>query len=203
MFAWLIVVVMFICVAMLWNEGMWANALNLVNVTLAAALATNLYEPAADYLEKQMASFTYLLDFLCLWAIFALVYSVLRACTDGISNHAVRFRLPIERGGRIVFALATAWVLACFITTSIHTAPLSVSPFRGSFAKEPLSNDFFGLAPDRMWLGFMHSRSSGALAKSTPRVFDPDGDFILKYGARRFELAEHNKKEGAIRVKKK
>jgi hypothetical protein len=95
-------------------------------------------------------------------------------------------------------------VFICFVTTTVHLAPLSRSPFRGSFQQEPLSNNFFGLAPDRMFLGFMHSRSkeSGALSRNTPRAFDAEGDFILKYGARRQALKEHNAAEGKLRVSK-
>ena len=46
-------------------------------------------------------------------------------------------------------------------------------------------------APDRKWLGFMQQTSQGSFArtvnpgKTTQHVFDPDGTFILTYGARR------------------
>jgi hypothetical protein len=194
-------VIAFVCVAMLWNEGMWANTLTFVNVTLAAMLATNCYEPLANYLDQQAKSWTYVWDFLALWGVFSLAFALLRAVSDEISKHQVRFRVPVEVAGRVLFAVATAWVIICFTCMSLHTAPLARTAFRGSFAKEPLSNHFLGLAPDRIWLGFMHSRSKGALATSQPRVFDEEGEFIIKYGARRHELQLYNALEGTIRVK--
>ena len=88
--------------------------------------------------------------------------------TDSLSRYRVRFRMPVEHTGRVVFAAWTGWVILCFVVFSLHTAPLARSPFRGGFAQEPLSNNFVGLAPDRIWLGFMQSRSEGALSRRNP-----------------------------------
>ena len=50
---------------------------------------------------------------------------------------------------------------------------------------------FFGLAPDRNWLAFMHSLNQQQFPlRAAPQgdagahVFDPQGDFILRYGQR-------------------
>lgn len=200
----LFLVVMFICVAMMWTEGAWSNAVTFVNTVFAAILASVCFEPLADYLDKQLPTFTYVWDFLTLMLLFAGLYSVLRLITDSISKHRVRFKMPLEQGGRAIFAVATAWVLVCFLATALHTAPLARTSFRGSFGKEPMSNHFFGLAPDRLWLGFLHSRSAEkkALSHGQPRQFDPQAEFILKYGSRRQALQEHNALEGSIRVNK-
>ena len=40
-------VIFFVCVAMMWNEGLWSNAITLVNVVVAAMIATNYFEPLA------------------------------------------------------------------------------------------------------------------------------------------------------------
>ncbi len=165
-------------------------------------VSMNLYELLANYFEKQLPSFTYAWDFLSLWAMFWISFSLFRAITDAISIHQVRFEAPVEFGGRVFFAVATSWVFVCFTCASLHVAPLAQTAFRGSFAAKPLSNHFFGLAPDRMWYGFVHSRTKedGALHG---KAFDPEGDFILKFGARRKELELHNKSEGTIGVGKK
>jgi hypothetical protein len=198
----LLIVIAFICVAMLWTEGMWSNALTFVNVVFACMVSMNLYEPLANYFEKQAGSYTHVWDFLSLWAVFWLSFTIFRAVTDAVSTHQVRFRAPIEFGGRVFFAAATAWVFISFTCVSLHMAPLAQTAFRGSFAKQPLSNHFFGLAPDRLWLGFVHSRTKqdGPLAG---RPFDEKGEFILKYGSRRKELEEHNQQEGTIGIGKK
>ena len=196
-------VVFFVCLAMMWNEGMWSNALTVVNVTFAAMVATNYYEPLADWLDGQLPSYTYIMDYLSLWALFAIAFSILRYVTDSLSQYRVRFRMPIEHTGRVLFAAWTGWVIVCFSCFALHTAPLARSPFRGSFQSQPQDNNFLGFAPDRMWLAFMQSRSEGALSRTEPRVFDPRSDFIYKYGARRAQLERSNQSTGSILVRRR
>lgn len=203
MFAYFMVFVCFIVVAMLWNEGMWSNAITMINIVFAGILAWNLFEPAAAWMEGQIKSYTYAVDFLTFWLLFALFFNILRAMTDQISKIKVRFKKPVEQTGRVLFAVLSAWVLVCIICASLHVAPLSLSPFKGSFAAEPKAGCFFGLAPDRMWLAFMHTRSKKAMKTlGQPKVFDAGGDFTLKYASRRRELQAHNlKTDGSIRIK--
>ena len=61
-----------------------------------------------------------------------------------------------------------------------------------------MANNFLGMAPDRMLLGFVQSRSKsgGALSNSPPVVFDEKGEYIFKYGGRREMLS----KQSGIRV---
>lgn len=200
MFPYLLIVIIFICVALMWTEGMWANALTFVNTVFAALIALNFFEPVAGLIEKYARSYTYVCDFAAQWLLFIISLAVFRAITDQASRHAVRFKLPVEQAGRVIFALLTAWVFVCFATAAMHTAPLSRSPFRGSFEQEPLSNNFFGMAPDRMLLGFLRQRSKGALQCKTMNPFDENGDYILKYGVRRQALKEHNAAEGKLSV---
>jgi len=185
--------VFFACVAMMFNEGLWSNAIVFFNVMTAALLATNFFEPLAGWLERKDPTYTYVLDFLALWAIFAAVLIVLRLATDKISRVKVRFKRPVDIAGGIFFALWVGWIMVCFTTFSLHTAPLARSFMAGAFQETPESEMFFGLAPDRKWLAFVHSLSDdGSLAHSEKKVFDPDADFILRYGARRaaFEKVE-------------
>ena len=196
-------VIAFIVIAMMWGEGMWGNAITLANTVFATIVAFNTYELLANWLDGALPSFTYFSDYLAVWLIFAAVFNILRLTTDQVSKHRVRFKMPIEHTGRALFAVATAWVMICFVCATLHMAPLARTSFRGGFGEEPFSKHFLGLAPDRMFLGFMHSRSAAGLASSPPRVFDPNGEFILKYGARRQMLKEHNAKNGTPRVVKK
>jgi hypothetical protein len=195
--------VFMICVAMLWNEGLWSNAITLVNVTLAALIATCYFEPLADILDRIQPDYTYLWDFFMLWGLFAGALGILRLVTDLISRHRVRFKMPVEHTGRVVLAIWVAWIMVGFTTMSLHLAPLAPHPFRGAFQKTPGSGNFFGMAPDRQWLAFVQKCSRGALSRSHKqgelpgyhplpedkqkgcRVFDPQGDFIVKYRNRR------------------
>ncbi len=177
------------CIAMMLSEGLWSNTLSLINTVIAAIIATNYFEPLAKFLDEQAPSYTYFWDFLSLWGLFALSVTVLRTATDQFSQTRVRFKKPVEQFGRIGVAAVTGWVVVCFFLLSLHTAPLVRNHFGGAFQKTPTSSNFF-LSPDRLWLGFMQSRSQGALATSPPNVFDPQSEFILKYGARREQFSK-------------
>jgi hypothetical protein len=188
MYLLLMVVILLVCLAMMWNEGFWSNALILVDVVFAALIATSYYEPLAQLLDNALPTFTYFWDFLSVWMIFVIVMSVLRGLTDMISRYKISFKMPIEMAGRVITPLLTGWVMVCFVSFTLHMAPLGRSPLKGSFQAEPMSNNFMGYAPDRSWLAFVHARSQGSLSKMKPRVFDPEGEFVLKYGARREQL---------------
>lgn len=183
-----------IIVAMTWSEGFWSNLLSWLNATFAAIIATNLFEPAANFMESQAPSLTYFWDFIVLWVIFAFVFGALRATTDQLSTTQIRFKMPVEVAGRTIFGLLTAWVVVCFFLFSLHVAPLARTSFGKAFAVSPTSSNFF-LSPDRLWLGFMQSRSKegGALSRSTPVPFDPNSEFILKYGQRRHNFENMSK----------
>ena len=181
------VAIILIIVAMTRSEGFWGNLLLMFNAIFAAILASNLFEPFAEFMEGQSASFTYFWDFLGLWALFAVIFAILRAITDQISETKVRFKFPVELPGGLITSLICGWVVVCFFMFSLHTAPLARKNFGGAFGTAPDETAFF-MAPDHLWLGFLQSRSEGAFAKSTPTVFDPESDFILKYGQRRAQL---------------
>ena len=201
MLAYILLVIMFIVVAMMWNEGLWTGALNLINVVFSGIVASVCFEPLADYLEKNMASFTYVLDYLSFWFLFIMAFNIFRAVTDGISKHKVRFRKPVEIGGGILMPVLTAWVMVCIFCAALHLAPLARSPLKGSFADKPMSACFFGFSPDHYWWAFIHSRSKRALSRG--QVFDPEGKLILKYGQRRYNLQQYNQAEdGAVLVDK-
>ena len=197
----LCLIIIAIVVAMTWSEGLWSNLLGFVNTLLAAIMATNLYEPAARFMEGKAPSLSYFWDYLCIWMLFAFLCGVLRAITEQISLTRVRFNKPVEIGGSAVFGFLTAWIVVCLFLFSLHTAPLVRSPFKGSFAAEPTSSNFF-LSPDRLWLGFMQSRSEegGALSRSTAVPFDPKSDYILKYGARRHQFSKMKTMTVDVRV---
>ena len=135
----------------------------------------------------------------------------MRAITDLVSKTKVRFKMPVEQAGRILLAMAVGYVMVCFTTMTLHTAPLPEHAFGGAFHQAQGGGDqvkfgghFFGFSPDRQWLAFVHNRSAegGALARFFgPRQFDPHGRFLFKYGARRRRLEEHNKVTGTVRVR--
>lgn len=177
------------CFAFIFNGGLWSNTLTLVNVITAALLATNYFEPVADFFEDQNASMTYVWDFFALWLVFGGSMVILRALTDSASKVKVRFFMPVEKAGGIFMALWVSWVIVCFTTMTFHTAPLARSFLGGSFQPDADAKMFFGLGPDRVWLGWVNRESRGALRRlNGDAPFDPRGEFIIRYGDRRAEF---------------
>jgi hypothetical protein len=175
-------------VAGVWFQGLWSAAVTLVNLLLAMIVATSFYEPICTAIERvgAAASYTYLLDFIVLWILFAIAFGILRSITDLISSKSVKFDLPVEMAGRSVLALFCGWLMVVFVAFSLQMAPLNAESPLGAFAT-PGARSFLGFAPDRMWLGFMYSRSRpGALGGNQ---FDANADFPLRYHDRRVKFA--------------
>jgi hypothetical protein len=186
----LLIVIFAVCVAFIFNEGLWGACLMFCNVLMAAVLATDLFEPVAKLLESMMSGYTYFCDFLALWICFVVLLTIFRLATDLLSRHRMRFKRPVDVAGGVVFAVGVAWLMVQFTLFTFHAAPLGRN-FLG-FQERPETRMFFGLAPDRNWLAFMHSLTSNSSLSRTPapgdantHVFDPNGDFILRYGQRR------------------
>ena len=112
--------------AAIWFQGLWGAAVTFVNLLLAMMIATSFFEPICTALEGVgLASFTYLLDFVVLWFLFAIAYGILRAITDSLSRTQVSFDLPIEMAGRSVLAALCGWLVVCFVAFSLQMAPLN------------------------------------------------------------------------------
>jgi uncharacterized membrane protein required for colicin V production len=186
------------CIGILYHEGMWNNAIRLVNVVTAALLATSFYELVATKLDSYLSSFTFAWDFLALWGVFAVCILVMRELTDRISTVKVRFLNMADQFGGIFFAACIGWVLICFTAMSLHTAPLARNFFFGSF--KPEQRLLMGLAPDRQWLGFAQQVSRGQFCRSPARVFDEKSEFPLRYATRRAKVQTQIETVGSLSI---
>jgi hypothetical protein len=186
MLTFVLLLIFLIIVGLLWLQGLWNNAITLINTTLAAIVALNYFEPVARLANGQQASYKYLWDFLALWGVFALTFGVLRLATDLLSRRRVVFEFWTEMVGRSLLAIWVAWIFIGFTCVTLHTAPLD-RHFMG-FQKTYDSGNFLGMSPGKQWLGFMQSRSTGALKGGSGGEFDPPSEFILKYYQRRFNF---------------
>jgi len=175
------------------NEGLWSNAITFINIVTAALLATNFFEPLAEWFEKKFPNLDYFWDIVSLWLVFAVAFGLMRTMTDLVSRVRVRFKKPVNQAGSWFFAAWIAWVTVCFTMMTLHTAPLSRNFMDGAF--RPEDRMLYGLGPDRLWLGFMQRMSLGPLARwasdSNPEeyVFDPRSKFMPMYATRRDEYA--------------
>lgn len=169
----------------LWRDGLWSTAIMLLNILAAATFATAWYETLVAFLFKRgLSSYDYLLDFLCLWGLFAVILLALRETSDRVSRTKVRFRKPVEMFGCPVVAAAAAWIVVCFTAASLHTAALP----RDVIQATPESRMFFGLAPDRRWLQWVRGSSLHGPFARKDHAFDADADFIVRYATRRKQL---------------
>jgi uncharacterized membrane protein required for colicin V production len=204
-FSLLLFLVFGACVACLYAEGLWSNAIRLINVVTAALLATDFWEPAAGFLDDKWHSFAYFWDFLALWGLFALLMVVFRVATDFLSRVKVRFLSLADRIGSALLAMWIGWVMVCFTATTLHTAPLAREFLFGSFQAESRASSRW--SPEVMWLGFVQQASSGSFCRSaTPEerkqdkyVFDPRGEFMPRYATRRAMLESHVQATGSLR----
>jgi hypothetical protein len=200
-----ILLIMFFCIAFVFNEGLRSAVVLLMNVLLAGIIAMNFFEPLADWFESMMPSFTYFWDFIALWLCFAIAIALLRLLTGMLSKHRVRFKKPVDTACGLIFAASIGWVMMLFTLFSFHLAPLSRNFM--NFQEKPDTRMVLGLAPDRTWMSLMRTVSSGSLSRGSDgaHTFYPDKDngndgnleFILKYGHRR----KNYEKEPSMTVK--
>jgi hypothetical protein len=191
-------IIFFACVAMLYNDGFWSNAIRLVNVVTAALLAMNFFEPLANFLEGWQPGLSFFCDFISLWGLFIVFSIIFRALTDSVSKVKVRFLKMADQIGSGVLSLWIGWVMVCFTLTTLHAAPLARNSLGGSFSTDPEVRMVMGFAPDRQWLAFTQKMSMGTYARSGENeihVFDPRGEFLPKYATRRATL-ESNVQKG-------
>jgi uncharacterized membrane protein required for colicin V production len=204
----LMLAILFACVAMLYNEGMWSNSIRLINVITAALLAMNFFEPAADWLEDQAPGYSYFWDFVAIWGLFIIFSLIFRLITDRLSQVKVKFLKITDQIGSGVLALWIGWVMVGFTLMSLNTAPLARNSFNGSFSSKTEDRMVLGYAPDRQWLGFTQKMSLEAYAhsateaewKAKKTIFDPQSEFLPKYATRRANLESNVKDKGSLTV---
>jgi hypothetical protein len=186
--------VLFVALAMLFREGLWSNSIAVINAVTAGVLATNYYETAVRYLTETVPYMDYNWDIIVLGSLFAVAYNVLKQVGLAISKHHVRFHPLVDQIGSVVMAGWLGWVAVCFVCFALHTSPMSRNFLGNSF--QPEKRMFFGLAPDRQWLGFVHQLSNGGgwgtndadAEGHITSAFDPEGEFMPKYASRRTYL---------------
>ena len=202
----LIAIIMFVLiVASTWWFGLWSNLITLINLLLAAMLASSIYEPLSDLLLGLESTYRSLFDFISVWAIFVVAFFVLRGITDVASAFRLKFDKITELVGRSILSIWIACVFICFSFFTLQMAPLKPDLYVQNAPKSEM-----GTIPDRMWLAFIQSRSRGALSASqaknlfaeyklTPhpddegedkRVFDPYANFLPHYAEQRQEVAD-------------
>ena len=198
LFPLLLFVVLVACIGFLYPEGTWSNAIRLINVVTAGLVATNYWEPLARMAESQIdASLTFFWDFLGIWALFGVTLVILQLITNKVSQVRVRFLKIADRVGSGLFAFAVGWVMVCFITFSLHTAPLCRNFLFEGF--KPGEANFFGVSPDTMWLSFAE-HTSGGVFSTNPETVVAGQRFIDNYTHRREKVEDYRTSKKAFKV---
>jgi hypothetical protein len=136
-----------------WREGLLTAVTMLVNVGLAGAAAFSLGGPLAGLLEARtvgtaLAGYE---DGLCLMVVFALTLAGLRLTTHLLAPRQLDYPPLLQRGGALVFGLATAYLAAGFLVCVLETLPW---PEHALFAERRAGTREV-LAPDRVWQAFL------------------------------------------------
>jgi hypothetical protein len=181
-----LILVFVISVASTWWFGLWSNLITLVNLILAALIATSFYENLTFELTQRMRTFAVLLPYISIWLLFAISFIVLRAATDTLSGMRLKFDNVTEMIGRSLLAVAIASVLVCFVAFTLQLAPLRPA----LFSQQGQTGSPLG--PDKLWLGFVRQCSNGSLSYTAKET-----QFFPAYQVKRTV----NDKEQALEVR--
>ena len=171
MFIAIVGFIFFASLAMMVREGLWSNTITLVNVFISGIVAFGFYAPLTVKVDEALGGeFTYLLDFLMLWALFVVTMIVARVLTDRLSTTRLRLKHPIDTICGPLMAALAAWVITSFAVATLHTAPLQKEGLGGKLVHEQIEGKSALASPDLAWLRFIE------------RITTPDA-----YGGKGFE----------------
>jgi len=150
------------------GEGAWGAAMTCISVILAGLLAMNFFEPICNSLMGTDYWWQARLDLVVLVGLFAAAVGGLRAGADYLSPTYIGVHRMVHEGARWGCGLLTGYITMAFLLTALHTAALD-REFLGFKAERA---NFFGLSPDRQWLGFTQWTTERVFCKSPARIFD-------------------------------
>ena len=155
--------VFFATLAMMVREGLWSNTVTLICIVLSGLAAFGLYQPLTVWVdEKTDGEYTYLLDIVCLWAVYVVAMILLSALAATLSKTRMRFKNPIDPIGGPIVAVIAGWVLMSLVLASFHTAPLGKETMGGALVHTTSDIDTTSSlsAPDLWWLRFVERAMS-------------------------------------------
>ena len=154
-------ILFFACFAMMVSEGMWSNLLSLITIVIAGITAFGFYQPLTIWADESTGgSYTYLLDLLIVWGLFAAVAGILRMLAKTLSKYKVAFPEQLDRFGGAAVALLGAYLMCGFAMATLHMAPLPRDTFSGKFiygdsvsaVRSEMANASKITTPDMGWL---------------------------------------------------
>ena len=148
-------IVFFASLAMMVREGIWSNSITTINIMMSGLVAFGTYAPLTIMVDEATSgSYTYLLDFLLIWAVFVVAMLVFRIVTDKISKVRLRLKHPFDAIGGPIMALLGAWVCTSFVIATLHTAPLAKDALGSKLVHDDPSRGAM-TSPDLAFLHFV------------------------------------------------
>jgi hypothetical protein len=185
-------IVLFAGIAMMVREGLWSNAIMLVNIIISGLVSFGFYSPLVIYLdEKTDGEHTYWLDFAVMWALYGAAFVITRTLTTAASRTRMRFKNPIDPVGGPIMGLLAAWALAAFTLATLHVSPMPKDAFGGKLVHDDVAAASMMTSPDIAWLKFVETMSGpAALGAANTDKFSAKA-FVKIYADRRakFEKA--------------
>lgn len=199
-------IIVFATFAMTVQQGIWNNLITLMAIVMGALVSFGVHQPIVVMLDEQTSgSYTYLFDFLVLWAVFALVTGLIKAVANALSKNRVNFHEKVDGPAGAGVGLIAAYALACFGMATFHTAPLSYDQMGERFAygkkASEVEKQMAGASsltrPDLAWLTLSQSfLSPPAFGRVVSTDGGPDMDgfyaagFVHQHGLHRDKFAK-------------
>ncbi|HUQ71286.1 MAG TPA: CvpA family protein [Planctomycetaceae bacterium] len=161
------------------SEGAWTAGTTFVCVLVSALLAMNFFEPLTLILARSLPDHDARMDMIALVGLVAVFVFLSRLAAERMAPTYVQVPGMVDNVGRWGFAAGTGYLTMAFLLTALHTTPLP----REFLGFKPERANFFGMAPDRQWLGFTQYVTEKAFARydvalqmgapmGTPHAFD-------------------------------
>jgi len=186
--------VVFAGTAMMVQQGLWSNAISLVNIIISGLVAFTFYQPLTIYVDEMLdGEYTYLLDFVMIWALFVVTMVGARAVSGFASGTRMRFKHPIDPVGGPLVGFLAAWVLAGIVLASLHTSPMPKEAFGGSlvYSESDVASNSGVMKPDLAWLRFVEAMSAPEALGISGRKFTAGG-FVKIYADHREKFGKAN-----------
>lgn len=192
MFYAVVGVAAFATLAMMVREGLWSNTITLANIIFSGLVAFGFYGPLVIWVDEMLdGEYTYLLDFILIWALYVVTMIVARLPTDWISRTRLRLKHPLDPIGGPVMAILGAFVMASFVAATLHTAPLADDAMDGALqhTKAEVEGDKSSLtSPDLFWLRLVQQLGvPSGFGREGAITFDA-ASFVKIYGEHRKAL---------------
>lgn len=166
------------------NEGMWGAAHTFLCVLLAGLLAMNFFEPLAGFLDGLAPAYKSYMDIIALLGLFIGMAFALRMGSEHLAPVYIGLPSTLDQVGKWAFGAATGYLTMAILLAALHTAPFP----REFMGFKPERNNFFGMAPDRQWLGFVQYVTERPYSRSIYRdTFTENGSTKEVIIARAFD----------------